>query len=262
MRGNSVRIILQDRDRHLLRELAVMRVIDREQAKCIAGFGSTTRANTRLLALTRAGFLRRSFLGTTTSGRKALYSLSKRGAELVEVPYRGLRLGAGETVAADFFVTHQLRINEIFCTAKYRPLPIPDLRFLRCESFHEPIDVEQSLIPDGYVELATPAKTLAAFLEVDLGNESRSVWRAKIRSYLRYAVSGSFERRFAHPQFRTLVVTTSERRLASLRAATAELTDKIFWFTTFEAITKNGFWSPIWQRPKENHQQPLVERTS
>ena len=36
-------------------ELAVMRVIDREQAKVVAGFGSTTRANARLLKLTRAG---------------------------------------------------------------------------------------------------------------------------------------------------------------------------------------------------------------
>ena len=91
MNGNNVGIILQDRDRHLLRELAVMRVVDREQAKCVAGFGSTTRANTRLLALTRAGLLRRFFLGTTASGRKALYSLAKRGAELVQVPHRGLR---------------------------------------------------------------------------------------------------------------------------------------------------------------------------
>ena len=38
-----------------------MRVIDREQAKCIAGFGSTTRVNIRLLALTRAGLLRRFY---------------------------------------------------------------------------------------------------------------------------------------------------------------------------------------------------------
>lgn len=258
MPGNSVGIILQDRDRHLLRELAVMRVIDREQAKCVAGFGSTTRANTRLLALKHAGLLRRAFLGTTASGRKALYSLSKRGAELVEVPYRGLRLGADEMVAADFFVTHQLRINEIFCTAKYLPAPIPDVRFLRWKSFHEPIDPEKSLIPDGYVEFAAPEKMLAAFLEVDLGNESRSVWRGKIHSYLRYAVSGSFERQFAHPQFRVLVVASSERRLASLRATTAEFTEKVFWFATFGAIAKDGFWSAIWQRPKDNRLHSLV----
>ena len=258
MVGNNKGIIVQDRDRHLLRELAVVRLVDREQAKCIAGFGSTTRANTRLLALTSAGLLRRFFLGTTASGRKALYSMSKRGADLVEVPYRGLRLGTDETVVVDFFVTHQLRINEINCTVKYRAIPTPGVQFVQWRSFYESIDTAIPLIPDGFVELRTPAKTLALFLEVDLGNESRTVWRAKVQSYLRHAVSGTFERQFGHAQFRTLVVASSERRLASLRTATAELTDKIFWFTTFESITKLGFWSPIWNRPKDHNLQPLI----
>jgi len=258
MRGNSTGMILQDRDRHLLRELAVLRVIDREQAKCVAGFRSTTRANTRLIALTRAGLLRRYFLGTTASGRKALYSSSKRGAELVEVPYRGLRRGSDETLVADVFVTHQLRINEILCAAKYRPIPVPGVRFLRWKSFQESIAPGHSLIPDGYVEFATPAKSLAAFLEVDLGNESRSVWRSKIQAYLQYAVSGSFDQQFSRSQFRTLVIANSERRLLSLCGATAELTEKIFWLTTYESIVKDGFWSAIWRRPKDHHLQSLT----
>jgi hypothetical protein len=37
MSGND-RIILQERDLHLLRELSAMRVVDREQAKIVAGF--------------------------------------------------------------------------------------------------------------------------------------------------------------------------------------------------------------------------------
>ncbi len=258
MAGTKAGTIVQERDRHLLRELAVLRVIDRILAMLIARFGSTTRANTRLLALVRAGLLRRFFLGTTASGRKALYSLSKRGAELVGVPYRGLRRGSDETLVADVFVTHQLRINEILCTAKYRPVPIPDLRFAQWKTFHEPIDPSRSLIPDGYVEFRTPSKTLAAFVEVDLGNETRSVWRKKIQAYLAYAISGHFEREFGPPQFRTLVVAHSERRLSSLRAATAELTEKIFWLTTFESIAKQGFWSPIWRRPKDHQPQALI----
>ena len=63
--------MVQERDLHLLRELAVMRVIDREQAKIVAGFGSTTRANARLLALTRAGLLRRFFLGSGGGGKRS-----------------------------------------------------------------------------------------------------------------------------------------------------------------------------------------------
>jgi len=80
MTGNRRRgIILQDRDRHLLSELAVMRVIDRETTKLVAGFGSTTQVNTRLLELTRAGLLRRFFIGCIAHGRKAVYTLSPKG---------------------------------------------------------------------------------------------------------------------------------------------------------------------------------------
>lgn len=259
MTGNSkTRIVLQERDRHLLKEIAIMRVIDREQAKCVAGFGSTTRANSRLLALTRAGLLRRFFQGTEVGGKKAVYALTQAGANLADVPFRGPRRSRDQVLVADFFVTHQLSINQIYCALKYQPIPIPDARFLRWVSFHNPIDSGSSLIPDGYVEVAIANKTLSAFLEVDLGHESRSVWRTKVQKYLRYAVSGDFTKQIGQPQFRALVVANSERRMASLRAATGELTHKIFWFTTFDSINRDGFWSPIWQRPTDDRRQPLL----
>jgi hypothetical protein len=261
MAGNDRGIIVQDRDRHLLRELAVMRVIDREMAKRVAGFGSTTRANSRLLALTRAGLLRRFFLGTVGGARKALYALAPQGAQLVAVPFRGPRRKRDETLVADFFVTHQLRINAVYCTVKYEPVPMEGTAFGEWLSFHEPLRGDAALIPDGYMRFTTSPGNLAAFLEVDLGHESRAVWKRKVQAYLRYAVSGDFFRQFREAQFRTLVVADSERRIASLRAATSELTDKIFWFTTFDAITSDGFWSAIWLRPKDDRRQPLLTRT-
>jgi hypothetical protein len=78
--------LAQSRDKHLLLALDTLRVIDREQAKLVAGFNSTTRANTRLLKLKQAGFLRRFFIGTPEGGVKAIYALSPRGAILVGVP--------------------------------------------------------------------------------------------------------------------------------------------------------------------------------
>jgi len=99
-------LVIQERDRRLLRELAIMRIIDREQAKCVAGFGSTTQVNARLLRLTRAGLLRRFFLGTKGGGQKALYTPSASGAKLVDVPFRGLRRRSDEVLIADFFVVH------------------------------------------------------------------------------------------------------------------------------------------------------------
>ena len=259
MTGNNHKaIVLQDRDRHLLRELAVMRVIDREQAKCVAGFGSTTRANDRLLGLTRAGLLRRFFLGTKAGGKKALYALSPAGAKLVDVPYRGPRRRHDEVLTTDFFVTHQLAINQIYCALKYKPIPILEVKFLQWQSFYEPLESGTQLIPDGYLEVLTPEKTMAAFLEVDLGHEGPSAWKTKIFNYLRYAISGNFEQRFGQRQFRVLVITDSERRMQSLRATTLGLTDKVFWFSTLQAVSRDGFWSPIWLRPNGDQPQSLL----
>jgi len=259
MTGNNRGIILQDRDLHLFKETGVvLRVIDRELAKCVAGFGSTTRANSRLLQLYRAGFLRRFFLGTIGGARKALYALSPKAAALVEIPYRGPRRASDQTLAADFFVTHQLWINQVYCLLKYHPIPVAEVRFVRWLGFHEPLLSGVPLIPDGYAELATPTKNLGMFLEVDLGHESRSVWQKKVQGYLQYAVSGSFAKQFGQAQFRTIVLASSERRLASLRAATAAVTEKIFWFATLDAVMSQGFWSQIWQRPRGTEQQPLL----
>jgi len=259
MGGNKpTGIVIQERDRHLLRELSVMRVIDREQAKVVAGFGSTRRANARLLLLTHAGLIRRFFVGTSGAGMKALYTLSPKGAHLVHVPCRGPRRRRDAVVAADLFTNHQLLVNEIYCAVKYRPIPIEGVRFVRWLSFHEPLDGGLPLIPDGYFELSSPNDTIAAFHEVDLGTESMCVWKAKVENYLRYAVSGVFAERFGKPKFRVLVVTNSERRAESIRSLVAASTDKIFWFSTFDSIRQSGLWSKAWLRPKGEERVALM----
>ena len=260
MAGNKRRaIVLQTRDRQFLRELSILRVADREQAKIVAGFHSTTRVNSRLLALTRAGLLRRFFLGTSGGGQKALYALSREGARIVDVPFRSPRRRRDELLVVDPFVVHQLSINEIYCTLKYPPLSDLNIRFVRWLSFFEPLHQGLSLIPDGYVEMVHPGGTLSAFLEVDLGSEGRKVWGEKVKNYLKFALSGHFETQFGQQRFRVLVIVNTERRLQSIRAAVAEITEKIFWFATIESIRHNGFWSAIWLRPTGDERQSLVE---
>ncbi len=256
MTGNS-HMIVQPRDLHLLRELAVMRVIDREQAKVVAGFKSTTRANTRLLALTRAGLLRRFFLGSG-GGRKALYALSSKGAQLVEVPIRGPRRPQDAMLIANFFVQHQLTLNNIYCALKYQPIPVPQVAFHRWLSFHQPMISQVNLIPDGYVEFITPAGIAACFLEVDLGHESLPVWKEKARNYLQVALSREFQKQFGHDRFRILVLANSERRLHSIRKTVALVTQKLFWFASLESV-KNDFFSSVWCRPTDNKLTPLFE---
>jgi hypothetical protein len=251
-------MVLQQRDQHFLGEVGVMRVIDREQAKVVAGFGSTTRVNARLLALTRAGLLRRFFLGTVAGGAKALYSLSEKGARLVGVTDSGPRRRQDEAVVADFFIQHQLATNDVYCTLKYNRETQAGIAFKRWMGFPKRPTPGLRLIPDGYVELETPAGILAAFLEVDLGHERLQVWRDKVRNYLDLAVTGNFEREFKQHRFRVLVVADSRRRLDAIREAVLAATDKVFWFTTFESIRRHGVFAPIWRRPKGQEPQPLI----
>jgi hypothetical protein len=259
MNGNEHQgMVIQERDRHLLRELAVMRVIDREQAKTVAAFGSTTRANARLLALTRVGLLRRFFLGTMAGGAKALYTLSLKGARLVGVPESGLRRRQDEAVVADFFIHHQLAINEVYCSLKYANRALAGIRFQGWMGFPKRPVSGLRLIPDGYVEIETPSGIIAAFIEVDLGHERLRVWQDKVRNYLDLAVTGNFEREFKQRHFRVLVVADSERRVDTIRDVVRLATDKLFWFATFESIRCHGIFAPIWRRPKTDEPQSLI----
>lgn len=251
-------LVIQERDRQLLKELAAMRLIDREQTKVIAGFSSTTRANTRLLALTRAGVLRRFFFGTIPGGRKAIYSLSPKGATLADAPYRGLERRPGVLLAGDLFVQHQLDINSVYLIVRHRPIPIPGVRFSSWQSFPTPLSQSASIIPDGYFELESPKGVRAMFLEVDRGTETLKTWKRKTEAYLRLAISHEFGNRFSRERFRVLVVTASERRLITIRATVCNFTDKVFWFGTLEDINQDRFWSPIWLRPNGNEKLSLL----
>jgi hypothetical protein len=254
-------MVLQERDRHLLRELSVMRVFDREQAKVVAGFGSTTRVNARLLLLVEAGLLRRFFIGTTAGGAKALYSLSEKGARLVDVPFRGFRRTQGQSLVGDFFVQHQLAVNEIYCAVKHGVPPMSNVTFKRWVTFQEAVSPGLRFIPDGYVEFLTPSETVAAFLEVDLGHERLKVWKAKVENYFQLAISGTFERQFGQRRFRVLVVANSPGRMLSVRKVAALVTEKIFWFSDFEAVKRKGIFGPIWLRPRGDQPQTLFRET-
>lgn len=257
-RGRSKGIIVQTRDRELLEQLFLMRMADREQLMIAAGFHSVTRINARLLALYRAGLLRRFFIGFG-AGRKAVYALSRKGAQLIGVPVRGPRHRQNELLAADFSTLHQLTINRVYCTLRFHPIPLPDVRFVNWMGFTAPIADNLRLIPDGYMEFTTPAGIDAAFLEVDLGTEELKVWKEKAKLYVQLAASGEFTRKFKQSRFRVLVLADSARRLKFIRAAVAEITQKIFWFAPLDDARDERFFGPVWLRPTGIQPQKLFE---
>jgi hypothetical protein len=234
-----------------------MRIIDRETTKTVAGFRSTTRANERLLKLTRAGLLNRFFVGSVAAGRKAIYTLSQRGGQISDTEYRRISRSHGKTPVGDLYVDHQMRINEIYCTVKFRALPT-GVRFVGWRSIQDPISQNCRLIPDGYFELQSQPDLPPMFLEVDLGHQSMKVWEQKTRAYLQMAVSGDFAQLFGRQQFRVLVITTSPRRLMTIRATIGKQSDKIFWLSDFQTINREGFWSSVWCRPRGDQSLALI----
>lgn len=259
MSGNRrVQRALQDRDWKLFRCMVTMRVVDREHARIIGGFGSTTRVNEWLLKLTRAGYLKRRFFPLKHGGSQGLYSLSKQGAALVDAAAHTLNRKPARAAASELFLEHQLAINSIHILVKYRPIPVSAVSFVKWRAFQEPLSPAVSLIPDGYFELQTTTGMRAQFLEVDLGTEALRIWKQKIESYLHLATSGEFTKKFGHSQFRVLVICQSAARLESIRKLVSSFTEKIFWFGTFEIINRDGFWSPTWLRPRGDQFQSLI----
>jgi hypothetical protein len=259
MTGNKrAGLIVQTRDRHLLSELSVMRIIDRETAKVVAGFHSTRRANARLLQLTRGGLLRRYFVGSIAHGRKAVYTLAAKGSDLVNADLGGISRTSGRLVVSDSFTAHQSGINQIYVALKYRTGPALHVKLHLWHVFRQQISEAIKLTPDGYFELSAGDAIRPMFLEVDLGTEAHSVWKQKAAYYLQLAVSGEFQKKFRQPKFRVLVVASSERRIKNIRAVVAASTDKIFWFSTFENIDRDGIWSPVWLRSTGDQRHSLL----
>ena len=250
-------MVIQPRDEQLLREISVMRIIDREQAKAVAGFGSTRRVNARLLALYREGLVRRFFQGTKAGGQKALYALSSKGSRFIGVTHREFGFANYELLVTNFFVAHQLALNQIYCAIKPKSALPHNVMFVRWTVFSDP--VIPSLVPDGYFEVSKSEQTLSAFVEVDLGHEGPAVWKTKVQKYLRYAASGRFEAQFHLPRFRVLIVANTDKRMQAIRRIVHGFTDKIFWLSSFEEMERNGsLWSTVWLRPADDARKTLL----
>ena len=248
--NNRTSVVLQERDLRLFEALQSMRVVDREQAKVVAGFGSTRRANDRLLTLTKAGFLKRAFVGS----RHAVYwlastALQERGREARRRRSRSQPHSSSIT---------NWKSTACICWCSTAAFPFPAggscvgrafrLRSLKqCRSSR--MDISSS------VRRRESAQALSRWTSVlkQLGCLPR-----KPDSTLSLATSGEFPKILGRSQFRVLVITTSERRLQNIREAIAKLSDKIFWFSTLDAVSRERFWSPVWLRPTGDQLQPLL----
>jgi hypothetical protein len=259
MRGiEQSSIVLQERDRRLLKALGAMRVVDREQARALGPFTSLTRVNTRLAALVKAGVLTRLTVGTVRGGHKYLYARTPAGAQAVGEIYQAPPWKSNNPiVAGQPLLEHQLRLNELYLAFQ---LTRPEaLRLTDWQTFkRSPFTTVASLIPDAYAVIATDTKERPLFVEIDLATEPLRTWARKVERYVAAARSGEFQRRFGYEQFSVAVIVPSMRRLDTVRQTIAASTSKVFWLTTFEAVQPSVIASNVWWRPHGDHPVEII----
>src|SRR6267142_1888604 len=210
--GNSPRIVLQARDLRLFGALATLRLVDRRQAALLGGFASVTRVNARLLKLKQSGLLKRFFFVSALGGKRAIYCLSKKGAEVIGILPNGINRTSDSFLIGDKFVAHQLAINEVYCAARTQENETVSA-IKNWRTFSRPLSVSVLIIPDSYFEIHTSETVRPMFLEVDQGTEGLPVWNKKINQYIALATSGEFDHLFQRLRFAVLVVAPSERRV-------------------------------------------------
>jgi Replication-relaxation len=252
MTGNS-NIIIQRRDLKILRTVSLLRAVDRTQAMVIGSFGSISRVNATMLRLVKAGLLNRFFLGVGPGTRKAIYTVSSKGAAVAGIEYRRFRRRSDSLYSGDLFLEHQLLLNDIYFSLYKNGDPGTIQNW---KTFEKSLP-GSSVIPDAYFEILIADTIKPVFLEVDKGTESKKIWKKKTAGYLSFALSGSFEKAFHQTQFRVAVVTTGQSQLRRIQSVLSEQTDKVFWLTTFSDIKSLGFFSAIWLRPKATERIPF-----
>src|SRR5438477_2705850 len=98
-------MVLTDRDRQVVATVADFQVLEREQLVRLGLFGSKTRANVRLLRLTRAGYLSRRYLPVVAGTNRALYYPGPLAHDLLGGPLETTRRGRTRTkLLSDLFL--------------------------------------------------------------------------------------------------------------------------------------------------------------
>jgi len=121
---------------------------------------------------------------------------------------------------------------------------------------------EVSHTPDSAFALEKNGKTALFFLEIDRGTEvvsnmNKGVLKS-LRFYMNYLLDGKYQRYAkdfrveSFKGFRSLYVTTSEIRVQNIREATRTLNippkaKRFHWITTFETLSKNNVFDPVWR---------------
>lgn len=268
--SDSGRVFLQPRDEMVLALVSEFRLLSREQLQRLLDYPCVTRINIRLRKLYDHGYLSRRFLPVVRGSSKALYFLGPKGVGIVseslsidpvELEKERNNISEGK----DLFLNHQLSLNE---TRMSFTLEIKNNRQLSLERWLSEKDccleipserANKTLRPDGFICFSARRRVYSFFLEIDCSTMSNSRIKSKVMAYLIYAKSDLYKKDFGLRYFRVLFVTKTQARLLNLKSTIEELTDKLFYLTTFDQISRNPIHDRVWIRAGKQDLFSLLE---
>ncbi|MFC1789050.1 replication-relaxation family protein [Thermodesulfobacteriota bacterium] len=269
------RMVLQPRDREILKAVYSFRMLSRTQIETLFNFKCARRVNSRLRKLYDHYYLSRSFLPTVRGSAKAIYYLGPQGIAVV-CEELGIdmtlikRKCEATSKLRELFLSHAMELNNVRIAFS---LGIENHHEMELERWINDNDCKQEyrtpapgktvvrrFRPDGYFRFCYQGKLYSFFLEHDRSTMTLGRFTGKVKSYIDFGVLGYYRQRFGVKYFRVLVITKTRERLYNLKKAVETVTDKLFCFTTIEQVTPNTVFGPIWQRAGKQEYYPLIGR--
>lgn len=237
----------------------------------------SSQCRARLRNLTAAGFLTRFERPVlrTEGSKPALFGLAAAGLELLisELGYGpdDIDWRPDDNRVSWAFLDHQIMINNVFiafnaASARVgwtlpewvddRILKVTHAAAVPTATSEEPTP-KVLVVPDAYFALSTADRFLRFFVEADRAtmtviskNQQTRTWQKRIGAYQDYFDSDLPMKTYGTKRIRVLTVTTSQRRLESLKRATEAAGGKNkYWFTTERDLMGGGaLEAPIWYK--------------
>lgn len=239
--GDYAESVIQPCDERLLRSLHRFHYLSSQQlCRLTYSRGSLTYVQSKLLKLTRYGFVQRTWLPRRINhgSSPAIYSLARKGMNHLKrlgvAPRQRIR-PSEQSALSYLFLNHTLQLNdfligaEVFCrtSTNYQLHSFLHERELK----RAPIDVIRDdgksavVVPDAWMDIRMRDRLqVCLVVELDCGTEEQKAWRRKVQNLLAFA-DGPYQDAFGTRSLTFVVVTTAgDRRLLQLlRWTEAEL---------------------------------------
>ena len=260
-----------------------MRFLTREQIQRLEFAPSTASYCKRRLALLyHHGYLERKFIPTPGSfgSTRAIYCLATKGARLIahelKVELAALDWRPKNNDRELYFLQHTLAINDfriaVTLAARHQALSLDwttDRTLRRREVRDYVADPKREgdrlvIIPDGYFRLSREGRETAFVLEMDRATVEEKPFKAKVRAYGEWKLTGAYQKRHGTHSLRILFVVADNRRdphrLERIKRWTeAEGGRSLFWFAMLDDISPQTIIeAPVWQVAGRDGRYPLL----